>query len=230
MVDYVKSVDCLAIDDFGAERPSAWTIARLYDVINARVERETQTIVTTNYPTAHTLAQRLASDPFGAKRIVSRLVSFGWATIEGRDYRDSVHGAANSAGLTDILTDKIPMSDTVIDKMSDKSPVDGRNYRDSVHGAANSVGLTDILTKLTNAHSVTDSESSFLRKLLPCFDQWEWLNNATAREISSMSPASVKRYLRRLTELNILEARGLNKSRLYRLKAPAEFSARNSGL
>jgi hypothetical protein len=51
------------------------------------VERELQTIVTTNYPNALALIQRLGSDPFGARRIVSRLVSFGWLTIEGEDYR-----------------------------------------------------------------------------------------------------------------------------------------------
>jgi DNA replication protein DnaC len=87
MVDHVKSVSCLVIDDLGAERPSAWTIARLYDVINARVERGIQTVVTTNYPNAPALVQRLGSDPFGARRIVSRLVSFGWLTVEGEDYR-----------------------------------------------------------------------------------------------------------------------------------------------
>jgi DNA replication protein DnaC len=87
MVDHVKTVNCLIIDDLGAERPSTWTIARLYDVINARVERELQTIVTTNYPNALALIQRLGSDPFGARRIVSRLVSFGWLTVEGEDYR-----------------------------------------------------------------------------------------------------------------------------------------------
>jgi DNA replication protein DnaC len=91
MVDHVKAVSCLVIDDLGAERPSAWTIARLYDVINARVERGVQTIVTTNYSTAPALIRRLESDPFGARRIVSRLVSFGWLTVEGEDYRGRKH-------------------------------------------------------------------------------------------------------------------------------------------
>jgi DNA replication protein DnaC len=91
MVDHVKAVNCLVIDDLGAERPSAWTIARLYDVINARVERGAQTVVTTNYPNAPALIRRLESDPFGAKRIVSRLVSFGWLTVKGEDYRGRKH-------------------------------------------------------------------------------------------------------------------------------------------
>jgi len=87
MVDHVKSVSCLAIDDFGAEKPSAWTIARLYDVINARIEREKQTIVTTNFSNATALARRMEADMEGARRIVSRLIYFGWVTVEGRDYR-----------------------------------------------------------------------------------------------------------------------------------------------
>jgi DNA replication protein DnaC len=91
MVDNVKAVSCLVIDDLGAERPSAWTIARLYDVINARVERGIQTIVTTNYPNAPALIRRMESDPFGARRIVSRLVSFGWLTVKGEDYRGRKH-------------------------------------------------------------------------------------------------------------------------------------------
>jgi DNA replication protein DnaC len=87
MVDHVKSVSCLAIDDLGAEKPSEWTMERLYDVINARVERRTQTIVTTNFPNPSSLMRRMSSDPFGARRIASRLFSFGWLFIEGEDYR-----------------------------------------------------------------------------------------------------------------------------------------------
>ena len=87
MVDHVKSVSCLVIDDLGAERPSAWAMERLYDVINTRVEYLAQTIVTTNFHNAGDLVRRFASDPFGAQRIVSRLIAFGWLYIEGGDYR-----------------------------------------------------------------------------------------------------------------------------------------------
>jgi DNA replication protein DnaC len=87
MVDHVKSVDCLAIDDFGAEKPSAWTIARFYDVINARIEHGVQTIVTTNFVEPRALVRRLEADVEGGKRIVSRLLYFGWLKIKGDDYR-----------------------------------------------------------------------------------------------------------------------------------------------
>jgi DNA replication protein DnaC len=87
MVNHTKSVSCLAIDDFGAEKPSEWTIERLYDVINTRIERKLQTIITTNCASAPALIKRMSSDPLGAERIVSRLLSFGWLFIEGEDYR-----------------------------------------------------------------------------------------------------------------------------------------------
>jgi DNA replication protein DnaC len=87
MVSHVKSVTCLAIDDFGTEKPSEWAIERLYDVINTRIERNLQTIVTTNFANAPALIKRMPSDPLGAERIVSRLLSFGWLSIEGEDYR-----------------------------------------------------------------------------------------------------------------------------------------------
>jgi DNA replication protein DnaC len=87
MVDHVKSVDCLVIDDLGAEKPSAWTIERLYDVINARIEREAQTIVTTNFFDPRALVRRLEADTEGGKRIVSRLIFFGWLRMNGEDYR-----------------------------------------------------------------------------------------------------------------------------------------------
>jgi DNA replication protein DnaC len=87
MVEHVKSVSCLVIDDLGAEKPSVWTITRLYDLINARIERELQTVVTTNFASAPALIERMLSDPLGAERIVSRLLSFGWLSVEGEDYR-----------------------------------------------------------------------------------------------------------------------------------------------
>jgi DNA replication protein DnaC len=94
MTEHVKSVDCLAIDDLGAEKPSSWTIERLYDVINSRIEQGVQTIVTTNFLDPAALARRLDADPEGARRIVSRLVSFGWLTMKGDDYRIQLRRSA----------------------------------------------------------------------------------------------------------------------------------------
>ena len=177
MVEHVKTVSCLAIDDLGAERPSVWTIARLYDVINARVERGIQTIVTTNYLHAGAMIRRLEADPDGAGRIASRLVSFGWVTVEGEDYR-----RRGDNTVIDNLSDTAKVSDTAIDKLS-------------------------------------DAEIAFLEKLLSYFNGREWIDNAVARKITNKSPAGANRYLRKLTELHILDASGVNKNRLYRLNS-----------
>ena len=91
MLDKIKTVDCLVIDDFGAEKPSSWTIERLYDAINTRTEQQAQTVITTNYVRAMDLLERLKEDPIGAERIASRLISWGWIIMEGKDYRTLKH-------------------------------------------------------------------------------------------------------------------------------------------
>jgi ATP-dependent DNA helicase RecG len=62
--------------------------------------------------------------------------------------------------------------------------------------------------------SVTDI---FLKQLQPYFDENEWIDTSTACEITDKQPTTVKRYLKKLTESNVLEARGANKNRQYRL-------------
>jgi ATP-dependent DNA helicase RecG len=62
-----------------------------------------------------------------------------------------------------------------------------------------------------------DVAGEFLKELLPYFKENEWLDTATACEIAHKPPTTVKRYLKKLTESNILEARGANKNRQYRL-------------
>ena len=64
---------------------------------------------------------------------------------------------------------------------------------------------------------LTRSEQEFFQTLLPHLLENEWLDNATAREVSGKSPTSVNRYLSRLTELKILHSSGANKGRKYRL-------------
>jgi hypothetical protein len=64
---------------------------------------------------------------------------------------------------------------------------------------------------------LTPGEESFIESLLPYFHDNVWINNAEAREFSGKSEGSVKRFLRNLTEKGIIEPRGENKSRQYRL-------------
>ena len=70
---------------------------------------------------------------------------------------------------------------------------------------------------------LTRSEQEFLQALLPHLLENEWVDNATAREVSSKSPTSVNRYMARLTELGILTASGENKGRRYQL--PKKYRA-----
>jgi DNA replication protein DnaC len=101
MVDHVKTVNCLVIDDLGAEKPTSWTVERLYDVINARMEQQMQTVITTNFTDTADLLEHLKSDSMGGMRIASRLIAIGWLTIEGEDYRKTLrkqnHGVSRRA-------------------------------------------------------------------------------------------------------------------------------------
>jgi DNA replication protein DnaC len=87
MVEHIKAVNCLVIDDLGAEKPSSWTIERLYDAINTRLERQSQTIITTNFTNTGDLIEHMKENPMGAERIASRLILWGWLVLEGEDYR-----------------------------------------------------------------------------------------------------------------------------------------------
>lgn len=82
----------LVLDDLGKERPTAWALPKLFDLINERYERMAPTIVTTQYGRAD-LIRRLASegDEETAVAIVSRLAEMcGKLEFTGRDAR--LHG------------------------------------------------------------------------------------------------------------------------------------------
>jgi ATP-dependent DNA helicase RecG len=65
---------------------------------------------------------------------------------------------------------------------------------------------------------LTPGERAFIEALMPYLQQAEWITNAAARDVTGIAEGSVKRYLRILTEKNVLEAQGENRSRQYRLK------------
>lgn len=56
----------------------------------------------------------------------------------------------------------------------------------------------------------------FLQKLMPYFDEHEWIDSLKACEITGQPATTVKRHLRKLTERDILEASGANRNRRYR--------------
>lgn len=82
----------LVLDDLGKERPTAWALPKLFDLINERYEQMRPTIVTTQYSRGD-LIRRLASegDDETAIAIVSRLAEMcGKLEFHGKDAR--LHG------------------------------------------------------------------------------------------------------------------------------------------
>jgi Fic family protein len=68
------------------------------------------------------------------------------------------------------------------------------------------------------ADKLTVAEAEFAKLLEPCLKEHEWTSNAEAREVTGKAEGSVKRFLRNLADKGVLEARGENKSRQYRLR------------
>jgi ATP-dependent DNA helicase RecG len=68
------------------------------------------------------------------------------------------------------------------------------------------------------ADKLTASEMEFIKLLGQFLDEYEWITNAKAREITGKSEGSVKRFLRNLAGKDVLEIQGENKNRQYRLR------------
>jgi DNA replication protein DnaC len=92
MMDLLKKeVDCLVLDDLGVEKPTAWSVERLYDIINTRFDWSLQTIITTNFANTQEMAVHLSESPVAGERIASRLLAFGWVHITNTpDYRQKI--------------------------------------------------------------------------------------------------------------------------------------------
>ena len=76
VLEVYKTVPLLIVDDIGKERPTEWTLATIYSVIDGRYERAMPTIVTTNYG-ATDLVKRLtpmSGDETTADATVDRLI------------------------------------------------------------------------------------------------------------------------------------------------------------
>lgn len=95
LLEIVKDVDLLVMDDMGAERLTDWVIEQLFDLINARSMRKKQTIVTSNYSPSELVARMAVRDRAGkieddlpGHRIVSRLSEMCQKVgMKGKDYR-----------------------------------------------------------------------------------------------------------------------------------------------
>lgn len=68
-----STVPVLVVDDLGKEQQTAWTISRVYSIVNARDGGMLPTVVTSNFPISQ-LARRMAgADESAARAIASRL-------------------------------------------------------------------------------------------------------------------------------------------------------------
>lgn len=79
----------LIIDDLGKEKPSEWTLEKLYQVLNARYEDNKPVIITTNY-SMDKLIERLTvnSNNETAEATVSRIYEMCQGiNMQGNDYR-----------------------------------------------------------------------------------------------------------------------------------------------
>jgi ATP-dependent DNA helicase RecG len=96
--------------------------------------------------------------------------------------------------------------------------IEGDVFKTIVPLTSSKTQMTDMTDKTTDmTDKLTLTEKEFWNKLLPYIKEHEWIDNATARELTEKSQASAKRYLAKLAELNLLEMSGANKGRRYRL-------------
>lgn len=86
LMELVKETDLLILDDLGAEKTTDWTVEQLFVLINARLLRQRQTVVTTNIVDVGELIEQLRG--LAGHRIVSRLAEMcTWVEVTGDDFR-----------------------------------------------------------------------------------------------------------------------------------------------
>lgn len=81
VIDQYIKAQVLVIDDLGKERPTEWTIAQLYAIIDARHENRRATVITSNYCDSKDLLERLTpaappneyADNTSGKAIIDRM-------------------------------------------------------------------------------------------------------------------------------------------------------------
>lgn len=70
ILNHIKSVDLLILDDLGVERDTPYMLEHVYDIVNARYKAKKPLIVTTNL----SMAQMSGETDFSKKRIYDRVI------------------------------------------------------------------------------------------------------------------------------------------------------------
>jgi len=81
LVDWYSTRQFLVLDDLGAEKPSEFTVATLYLILDRRIRQERQTVITTNLKTMEEIEQ------YAGSRIASRISEMELITVNMPDYR-----------------------------------------------------------------------------------------------------------------------------------------------
>jgi len=81
LVERFSSKQFLVLDDLGAEKPSEFTVATLYLILDRRIRQERQTIITTN------LMNMDAITEYAGARIASRISEMELIKVNMPDYR-----------------------------------------------------------------------------------------------------------------------------------------------
>ena len=80
VISYYADIDCLCLDDLGAEKPSAFSISALYLILDRRIRNERQTIITSNM-------ELTEIEKVCGARIASRISEMKIIKINMPDYR-----------------------------------------------------------------------------------------------------------------------------------------------
>jgi DNA replication protein DnaC len=88
LLDELKAVDLLIIDDIGAEQTTPWVLEELYSIVNSRYEDRKSMVVTTNILDPEALMEQIT------ERTVSRLAEMcDELRVDGQDRRMEVRSA-----------------------------------------------------------------------------------------------------------------------------------------
>lgn len=73
IIGFYGRCNLLILDDMGVSKPSEWNVSALYQIIDARYNRNLPTIITSNYSLEELEARLTVGDKWSAQRIISRL-------------------------------------------------------------------------------------------------------------------------------------------------------------
>lgn len=107
VVETVRDIDVLVLDDVGAEKATDWAREQLYRVINHRYNHCLQTIATTN------VSNKALTERVG-ERIVSRLQGLGLTySLPGPDRRINVVDQCKAAGVPVFVKNNVGWRDNL---------------------------------------------------------------------------------------------------------------------